>query len=155
MDETIGKYNDNNAYGSCAQAAAGVIRATVDPDFDTMGPKTQIEYLQANTEKWKYVGTVNAGEKFDEKCKPGDLLICSTHTMIYVGNKLAREKFPNTTGNMFQASYDDGGPSNPTYAKYPSVDSVITEGRTFYIYRPTSKGNFTKPFISTKKYLKY
>lgn len=82
MDETIGKYNDNNAYGSCAQAAAGVIRATVDPDFDTMGPKTQIEYLQANTEKWKYVGTVNAGEKFDEKCKPGDLLICSTHTMI-------------------------------------------------------------------------
>lgn len=155
MDETIGKYNDNNAYGSCAQAAAGVIRATVDPDFDTMGPKTQIEYLQANTEKWKYVGTVNAGEKFDEKCKPGYLLICSTHTMIYVGNKLAREKFPNTTGNMFQASYDDSGPSNPTYAKYPSVDSVITEGRTFYIYRPTSKGNFTKPFISTKKYLKY
>lgn len=155
MDETIGKYNDNNAYGSCAQAAAGVIRATVDPDFDTMGPKTQIEYLQANTEKWKYVGTVNAGEKFDEKCKPGDLLICSTHTMIYVGNKLAREKFPNTTGNMFQASYDDGGPSAPTYAKYPSIDSVITEGRTFYIYRPTSKGNYTKPFISTKKYLKY
>ncbi len=155
MDETIGKYNDNNAYGSCAQAAAGIIRATVDPDFETMGPEAQIEYLNANTEKWKYVGTVNAGESFDEKCKPGDLLVCTQHTMIYVGNTLAKKKFPDTTGNMFQASYDDGGGHTPTYAKYPSIDSVVTEGRTFSIYRPTGKGNFTKPFISIKKYLKY
>ena len=148
MDLTIGQYGDNNAYASCAQAAGGVIRATADPDFSVGNPELQLEYLSANTEKWKLIGVVNPGESFDEKCEVGDLLVCNSHTMIYVGNELAREKFPNTNGNMFQAGYNEG-----SHAHYPSIDYVATESRTFYIYRPTGNGDFSHPFISIDKYL--
>ena len=150
MDLTIGQYGDNNAYASCAQAAGGVIRATVDPDFNVGNPELQLKYLSANPEKWKLIGVVNPGESFDEKCEVGDLLVCNSHTMIYVGNDLAREKFPNTNGNMFQAGYNEG-----SHAFYPSIDYVPTESRAFNIYRPTGNGNFSHSFISIDKYLVY
>lgn len=150
MDLTIGKYGDNNAYGSCAQAAGGVIRATADPDFNVANPEGQMRYLKNNPKKWKYVGIVKAGERFDEKCKPGDLLVCESHTMIYVGNEMARKKFPNTRGNMFQAGYVEN-----SHAKYPSIDLVETEYRDFYIYRSTGEGDYQKLFISIDKYLDY
>ena len=150
MDTTIGQYGDNNAYASCAQAAGGIIRATADPDFNVANPAGQLNYLSSNTEKWDFIGVVNPGESFDEKCKPGDLLVCESHTMIYVGNKLAREKFPDTDGNMFQAGYVEG-----SHAVYPSIDNVQTEWRAFNIYRPTGKGDFSHPFISISKYLVY
>ncbi len=150
MDETIGKYHDNNAYASCAQAAAGIIRATVDPDFNTAGPRKQIEYLQ-NNPKWELVTVVKSTDNVDEICKPGDVLITpegkSGHTMIYVGNELVRTRFPNSNGNMFQAAY------NGHYALYPSIDKVTNPGRNFNLYRPTGRGEFKNPFININDYI--
>jgi len=152
MDATIGKYGDNNAYASCAQAAAGVIRATVDPDFNTANPRGQIEYLR-NNPKWELVTVVKANDNVDEICQPGDVLITpqgsSGHTMIYVGNELVRKKFPNSDGNMFQAAY------NGHYAKYPSIDKVTQPGRDFNLYRPTGKGEFKNSFINISDYIDF
>ena len=151
MDATIGKYHDNNAYASCAQAAAGIIRATVDPDFNTAGPRKQIEYLQ-NNPKWELVTVVKTTDNVDEVCKPGDVLITgegkSGHTMSYVGNELVRTKFPNSDGNMFQAAY------NGEYAKYPSIDKVTKPDRNFNLYRPTGRGEFKNPFINVNDYIR-
>ena len=152
MDATIGKYGDNNAYASCAQAAAGVIRATVDPDFNTANPRGQIEYLK-NNPKWELVTVVKSTDNVDEICQPGDVLITpegkSGHTMIYVGNELVRKKFPNSDGNMFQAAY------NGHDALYPSIDKVTQPGRNFNLYRPTGKGDFKNPFININDYIDF
>ena len=154
MDATIGKYGDNNAYASCVQAAGGIIRATVDPDIAVGGPSSMLRYLQQNTDKWKLVKVVPGGTKFDSVCKPGDLLVTATksggHAMIYVGHKKTKSKFPNSDGNMFQAAYGGSG----TYALYPSIDNVSSDGRTFNLFRPTGSGNFKHPFINIDKYVK-
>ncbi len=152
MDATIGKYHDNNAYASCAQAAAGVIISTLDPDFNTAHPRGQIEYLK-NNPKWELVTVVKSTDNVDEICQPGDVLITpegnSGHTMIYVGNELVRKKFPKSDGNMFQAGY------NGHYAKYPSIDKVTQPGRNFNLYRPTGRGDFKNPFININDYIDF
>lgn len=132
---------NNTAYASCSQAAAAIIRATVDPDFETQGcgDDTQLRYAE-NSEKWQRVGVVKAGESFDEKCSPGDLLITASgtgeacHAMIYVGNEIAKQTYSTTNGNMFEAS------QGYNYAKYPGITRHDSDFRDFYIYRPTGKG---------------
>lgn len=172
MYETVGKYPshdpsnpnstgdgyNNCAYGSCAQAAGAIIRATVDPDFSTGCPCAELAYLQKNTEKWQLAGEVTAGQDRASVCQPGDLLVtcgdsapgnCATgsgHVMIYVGNALARTKFPNTNADIFEAAY--GG----SYSKYPRL-SDRTDDRTFQIYRPTGRGEFYYPFIDIEAVL--
>ena len=166
MYETIGKYPshdpnnpnstgdgyNNCAYASCAQAAGAIIRATVDPDFTTGCPCDEMEYLQKNTEKWQLAGEVTPDQDRASVCKPGDLLItcgeaigsCATgsgHVMIYVGNELARTKFPNTKADVFEAAY--GG----SYALYPKLSDRTGDDRTYKIYRPTGRGDFYYPFI--------
>lgn len=166
MYETIGKYPshdpnnpnstgdgyNNCAYASCAQAAGAIIRATVDPDFTTGCPCDEMEYLQKNTEKWQLAGEVTPDQDRASVCKPGDLLItcgeaigsCATgsgHVMIYVGNELARTKFPNTEADVFEAAY--GG----SYALYPKLSDRKGDDRTYKIYRPTGRGDFYYPFI--------
>ncbi len=141
----------NKAYGSCAQAAAGIIRAIADPDFETSHPHGQIVYMQNNTEKWDLVYQMKPGEKFDDVCEPGDLLITDqgwTHSMIYVGSELASEKFPGTKGNIFQAGYDDCD-----HARYPRIDYMGTTPVPFNIYRPTGEGNFKYSFIDVDQVL--
>lgn len=130
-------YNDqhpgNKAYGSCAQAAGGIIRATVDPDFETGNPTLQLKYLNSSS-KWKKIKTINAGENFDKNLEPGDLLVTTTgweHTMIYVGNKAVKKKFPNSNGNIFQAGYNDC-----EYAKYPRIDYYDSAPVPFEVFRP-------------------
>ena len=165
MDETIGKYHshdpnnpnstgdgyNNNAYGSCAQAAGGIIRATVDPDFATGCPCAELRYLLNNPEKWQQVGQVNPGEKRSSKCQPGDLLVgadspnsscssCSGHIMIYVGNELAKKKFPNTDADVFEAGY------NGEFSRYPRLSNRPSD-LTYKIFRPTGAGEFYYPFI--------
>lgn len=143
-------YN-NYALASCAQAAAGVIRATVDSDINSGGPGGMRDYLELNTEKWVLVEELQPSDILDEHCQPGDLLVaatctnCSGHIAIYVGNKLARVKFPGTNGNVFEANYSSAG--------YPYINYYNTSGYKFKIFRPTGKGTFTYPFIDISKYL--
>lgn len=141
----------NKAYGSCAQAVAGIVRATVDPDFETSNPEGQIEYLRNNKEKWELVYTTKPGEKFANVCQPGDVLVTETgwtHSMIYLGNELVRTKFPNSDGIIFQAGY-----SECDHAKYPRIDAMTSTPVPFNIYRPTGKGNFKYSFIDVDQVL--
>ncbi len=148
----VSNYSYNNpAYASCAQAAAAVIRATVDPDFESAYPEMQLKYLQRNTEKWSMVQVVKAGERLDDTCKPGDLMITLgglTHTMIYVGNEMVRQRFPESIGNVYQAGYSEG------HARYPAIDYMDAAYADFYVFRPTGKGTFTYPFIDISSVLK-
>ncbi len=141
----------NKAYGSCAQAAAGIIRAVADPGFETLDPSAQIKYMANNTDKWTLVFQVKAGENLDHVCKPGDVLITETgwtHTMIYVGHDLVKAKFPNSNGNIFQAGYDECD-----HARYPRIDYIGVTPVPFNVYRPTGKGNFKYSFIDVEKVL--
>ena len=150
MDLTIKNYGENYAYGSCAQAAGGIIRATIDPDFDVSSSEASLQYLFNHPDKWENVGVIRSGERLDDKLEVGDVLSRDSHLMIYVGNDLARDKFPNTKGNVFQADYSEGN-----YAKYPSIDYIETDFRDFYIFRPTGTIDSSRPLISIDKYLVY
>lgn len=150
MDAVINTSNPGNkAYGSCAQAAGGIIRAAVDPDFNTANPQGQIQYLKSNPEKWELIHEMKVGEKFADFCQPGDLLITDkvwTHTAIYVGNEIVREKFSQSKGNVFQAGYD---PCD--HARYPIIDYMETSPVPFYVYRATGKGTYTHSFIKWRE----
>ena len=152
MDAVINDQKPGNrAYGSCAQAAGGIIRAVVDPDFNTSNPEGQLEYLDKNTDKWTMVKKLKPGDNLNKLCEPGDLLVTDegwTHTMIYVGNDEVRKKFPNSTGNIFQAGYDDCD-----HARYPRIDRIDVTPVPFRVYRPTGSGNFKYEFIDIEKVL--
>ena len=163
MDETIRKYpfddpnnpttHNNHALASCVQAAAGVIRATVDPDIDSSAPYGFEKYLTENTEKWVLVEELNPTDILDEHCQPGDVLVaanmncefCAGHAAIYVGNKLTQVKFPGSNGNVYEANYSTAG--------YPYINYYNTSGYKFKVFRPTGKGTFIYPFIDNSKYL--
>jgi len=134
MDSVINdSHPGNKAYGSCAQASGGIIRATVDPDFETGNPTLQIDYLSKSS-KWKLVKQLQPGDNLDSNCLPGDLLVTKTgweHTMIYVGHDAVKKKFPNSNGNIFQAGYDECD-----HAKYPRIDYIETTPVPFGVYRP-------------------
>ena len=153
---TDGNYN-NPAYCSCTQGTGAIIRAVADPDLDMSGDVSI--YLKKHREKWVPVGTVKVGEKFDDKCQPGDLLVhrvpqninekpTSSHVMLYVGNKIAREKFPKTNGNIFQTGYNSRDVEN---SWGPQINYIGKDWREFTIYRFTGKGEFYYPFIDIEK----
>ena len=146
-------YN-NPAYCSCAQAAAAIIRAEVDPDFESYNNCAQIEYIENHPTKWKKVGVIKAGDNFDKYCKPGDLLIAgerdgagnctNAHTMIYIGNELAKKRFSNTKGNMFQAIYN--APEAGKNSTCPSIDYYVKDLYDYSVYRPIEGGeSYYKP----------
>ena len=127
-DPRLARYNQvhdsrvscNHAYASCTQAAATVIDAAADPEINWMSPSAQLYYLQ-HSSKWQEI-TLGPGQKWRDVLQPGDVGetmwdSTSGHSWIYVGNEAVREKFPNSTGNLYQAGYtscknphiDDGG----------------------------------------------
>ena len=152
MDMTINaERGGDKGYGSCSQAAAGIIRASVDPDFDATRPAAQYDYAMKHPEKWELVHVAKPGEKFDEICEPGDVLIAIEgwhHTMIYIGNKAARQKFPNTDANIFQANF-----KYCNYARYPKLERMDSAPVTFYVFRSTGGGEFKNSFIDISEFV--
>ena len=155
---TEGNYN-NPAYCSCTQGTGAVIRAVADPDLDMSGDITK--YLKRHPEKWVAIGVVRIGEKFDNKCKPGDLLVhrvpdnlnvkpTSSHVMLYVGHDIAKEKFPKTNGNIFQTGYNS---RDVEHSWGPQINYIGKDWREFTIYRFTGKGESYYPFIDVEKVL--
>lgn len=163
MDSTIGSYpshdsnnpsraagiNNNNAYASCVQAVVGIVRATVDPDFESGSPQLALDYLSQNTEKWELVARLPVGDRYDTVCQPGDIIVLegfSNHFMIYVGNNLVREKFSNSDGDMYEASYSEN--------RYPTITHHGVVGGTYArVYRFTGNGTHYYPFIDVDKVL--
>ena len=153
-------YN-NPAYCSCAQAAGAIVRATVDPDFDTYNSCAQMDYIEKHPTKWIKVGVIRAGDSFEKYCKPGDLLIAgekdpaggcnNSHTMIYIGNELAKTRFSNTKGNMFQAIYNaaEGGKNSTC----PAIDLYVKDIMDYSVYRPLEGGESYYKKIDVDKVL--
>lgn len=154
VDETLGAFDGNQAYSSCAQAVAAVVGATVDPDiagelsgkdaitrpsgdFDTLR-----NYLAEHPEMYKRVTSA-------ADVQPGDILYRPGHVSIYVGSKAAESRFPGAGESVFQASY-------PIY--YPDISRLSKEDAfkvNTYVYHVIAKNSSPKyPFIDTSKYLK-
>ncbi len=139
-------YN-NPAYCSSAGSVGAIIRASVDPDFETFNNCAQITYISNNPKKWIKVGVIKAGDSFDEYCKPGDILIAKEtdasgqcidgHTIIYIGQELAKKRFPNTKGNIFQATYNSNNEGKESVC--PAIDYVVSDFKEYDVYRPNEQ----------------
>ena len=95
-----GNGHDNSAYCSCTQAAAAIIRATVDKEFWMMDPTDALNYME-HSSNWKLIGISNSLSA--SELQPGDVFATTGHTMIWVSNKVAKKYRSWTTGNMYQA----------------------------------------------------
>lgn len=123
--------SDNPAYASCTQAVGHIVRAVVDPNFETNSTEQAYEYLR-NSGIWDYVGTFGPGCKPTFGLLPGDVLTNDSHTIMWVGNDLVRQKYPDSTANIFEADVGTGLWPNLDYqdehlSNYP--------GYTFDAYR--------------------
>lgn len=173
MDATVTKYlNDTNnpnyhvgynnpAYCSSAGSVGAIIRAAVDPDFDTFNNCAQIEYINNNPKKWIKVGVIKAGDPFDKYAKPGDLLIAEEkdgsdkcvngHSVIYIGKELAKTRFSNTNGNVFQSTYN--ATTGGVESTCPAIDNVLKDIRDYTIFRPNEESTSYYEKIDIEKVL--
>lgn len=145
-------YTANPALASCTQAAGHVIRATVDPDAYIQDTAIFRNYLDSSG-RWEYLGNLGANESLDSgRLQPGDILTTenNVHTIIYVGNELVRQAYPNSTANTFEADYSTGQyPHLATHTTYPRAN-----GDTFRIYRYKGKSGATDhPYVDIWRYL--
>lgn len=155
-DVVTGQYSeylvDNPALASCTQAAGHVIRATVDPDINVQDTERFRNYLDGSG-RWEYLGNLSPDESLDSgRLQPGDVLTTenNVHTIIYIGNDLVRQAYPNSTANTFEADY--------SIAQYPHLATHNTYprsgGDTFRIYRYKGKsGTTTRPYINAWRLL--
>lgn len=142
-------YN-NNTYCSCTQSTGAIVRASVDPDFDMGGDPSK--YLNSHPEKWTFVGYIRTGQKFDDVCQPGDVLSVqrapiTTHVMLYVGNEIVRERFPNSNANIYQGGYNAANVEQSWCPHLDYVESVDARRQYFEIWRPTGGGENYYPLI--------
>lgn len=147
MDADVKAQGGNCAYGSCNQAAAGVIAATVDPAagqrYASNSPQNMMDWMASNTECFREVDATSISQ-----LEPGDILVQNNshvnHTMIYVGTAAAREKFPGTTGYFYEASYGDSGSGPAAYSYYAGITNRWDTDKLFSYYdfrvfRPIAK----------------
>lgn len=91
-------------YASCSPAVLVAIRASGgDPNMDSLASGNQGAYFRAHPDLWEEMH-FPSDAVIDEVCQPGDVINRPGHTMLYVGNDLVRERFPESDGNMYEAS---------------------------------------------------
>ena len=143
-DPRLAKYNQvhdsrvscNHAYASCTQAAATIIDTAADPEINWMSPKSQFYYLQ-HSPKWQEVEKPD-GISWKEILQPGDVgeaiwneaKADDGHSWIYVGNEIARERFPNTDGFIY-----DGGYSSCKNPHINPNDGLVDEDKRIHYFR--------------------
>lgn len=112
-------------YMCCDRTVATAIRwSGTDEEFPVGNCPNIMSYCDSS-DKWEKVGLSHDLEEKD--LKPGDIIIHTQHVIMYVGNKLVREKYPNSNGNMVSGSQ---------YKRSPGVGSHIS-----YYLKPDSQGN--------------
>lgn len=91
-------------YASCSPAVLVAIRASgADPFMDSLASGNQGAYFRAHPDLWEEI-ELPSDAIISEVCQPGDIINRPGHTMLYVGNELVRTKFPESDGNMYEAS---------------------------------------------------
>lgn len=122
----------NCAYASCNQAAGAVLSAVVDMDMTphdnaSGGPPTMLEWLRSHPENWMRIDSHD-----EEDLCPGDVICGPGHTAIYVGHDLPQEKFPGTTGCVYEASF--------SIAAYAGIDGFWVSSDA-EVYRPIKRND--------------
>ena len=91
-------------FQSCDRGVSTAVRwAGADDNFPA-GPCTSIiAHCQDNPDKWEYVGKLPEVAGAD-KWEPGDVLVCTGHVVMYVGNEIIKEKFPDAPSEFIIVS---------------------------------------------------
>lgn len=133
-------------YMCCDRTVATAIRWSGTDEEFPVGDCPNIMSYCDSSDKWEKVGMSHDLEEKD--LKPGDIIIHRTHVVMYVGNKLVREKYPNSDGNKVSGSQDDYSPNienNISY--YLKPDSQGHGGGAdmdYVVYRCVKPDNGTK-----------
>lgn len=127
-------------YMCCDRTVATAIRWSGTDEEIPVGDCPAIMAYFDSSDKWEKVGMSHDLEEKD--LKPGDIIIHSQHVIMYVGNKLVREKYPNSDGNIVSGSQDDWSPAVGNYvSRYLKGGSGDSD---YVVYRCVKPDNGTK-----------
>lgn len=127
-------------YMCCDRTVATAIRWSGTDEEFPVGNCPNIMSYCASSDKWEKVGLSHDLEEKD--LKPGDIIIHSQHVIMYVGNKLVREKYPNSDGNIVSGSQNDWSPAVGNYvSRYLKGGSGDSD---YVVYRCVKPDNGTK-----------
>ncbi len=134
---------DGEYFASCDVAAStAILLSGIDSQFPRMYVGDMRAYM-LSSDRWEYCGSSR-----DVMLQPGDVLIepspsdpdgdlpnTGRHMMIWVGDQVASERFPNNTLNVYEASFYSAGSDNAyyPYMRLVSLDNISERG--FYVFR--------------------
>lgn len=134
---------DGEYFASADVAATTVIKlAGVDDTMERLYVGSIREYM-INSPKWEYIGLCS-----DVELQPGDILISPSpsdplgqhndtgrHMMIWVGEAVASERWPNTKANVFEASYYNAGSDYSFYPRMRYAPDKDEDLSMYFVYR--------------------
>lgn len=130
---------DSN-YMSCDRTVATALRwSGTDEEIPAGDCPALISYF-SSSDKWEKVGLSHDLEEKD--LKPGDIIIRSSHVIMYVGNELVKQKYPNSNGNMVSGSLGERSPGVGSHIEYYLKGGVGESDYT--VYRCVKPDNGTK-----------
>lgn len=130
---------DSN-YMSCDRTVATALRwSGTDEEIPAGDCPALISYL-SSSDKWEKVGLSHDLEEKD--LKPGDIIIRSSHVIMYVGNELVKQKYPNSNGNMVSGSLGERSPGVGSHIEYYLKGGAGESDYT--VYRCVKPDNGTK-----------
>lgn len=130
---------DSN-YMSCDRTVATALRwSGVDEEIPAGDCPALISYF-SSSDKWEKVGLSHDLEEKD--LKPGDIIIRSSHVIMYVGNELVKQKYPNSNGNMVSGSLGERSPGVGSHIEYYLKGGAGESDYT--VYRCVKPDNGTK-----------
>ncbi len=133
---------EDNIYSSCDRGACAAIRAAgADDEFPLGAARHCLEYLNQNSSgQWTNLGVIGPGDA--DKLKPGDILSCPEHIMVFVGEELPKEKWPGGVGTLSDCKYavvHSSHSKNITNTRGPRCDndvrSLLSGSRMYYGFR--------------------
>lgn len=127
-------------YMSCDRTVATALRwSGTDEEIPAGDCPALISYF-SSSDKWEKVGLSHDLEEKD--LKPGDIIIRSSHVIMYVGNELVKQKYPNSNGNMVSGSLDERSPGVGSHIEYYLKGGAGESDYT--VYRCVKPDNGTK-----------
>ena len=117
-------------YQSCDRGVTTAIMWSGAEDYVPRGDcAILITHFFLHKDLWQYLGGVDHAKQVG--LEPGDILICDEHVMMYVGNELIRQKYPNAPADytIVSASIGDqverGGPGHGTISRSPACGNDL------------------------------
>ena len=127
-------------YMSCDRTVATALRwSGTDEEIPAGDCPALISYF-SSSDKWEKVGLSHDLEEKD--LKPGDIIIRSSHVVMYVGNELVKQKYPNSNGNMVSGSLGERSPGVGSHIEYYLKGGAGESDYT--VYRCVKPDNGTK-----------